>query len=137
MVLGGIVLLPMIGFATWKTHSDAQKIESAAKELERANTDNLAAIRLLKDRVSKVALLIPQFQKSVMQLSTDLDRIRKKLFPFGWVTRLWRRTRSYFVGYYYSTDEMNLVEELGSSVDCFLSQFNAQSKSLSDGTAGV
>jgi hypothetical protein len=134
-ILGGIVLLPLIALSTWKTHSKAREIERALEEIQRANEQNRAAISLLEDRTSKVALLIPTFRSNVEQLSADIRRTERALFRFGWLSRLWRRVRSYFVGYYYGDADIAIADELARSVERFLAQFSEQKKLLAANTA--
>ncbi len=132
-VLGGIVLLPgaVIGVSAWWTHSEATKAHHEAEQIEKANEKNREAVRLLENRILKVTQLVPQFKSRVEQLSADVGRIQKVLFPFGWLSRLWREIRLHFVGYYYDHTEMSSVEELAKSVEQFISQFKEQRELLS------
>ena len=128
MMLGGIVIVPMVGISAWVTHSKASEIEQNAKTIEKVNKDNRSAIHLLQARIVEVKRVIPQFQENVKKLSGDIERIQKLLFPLGWLSRLWRRIRLYFIGYYYDGADMSAAEDLARSVDRFIRQFREHDK---------
>jgi len=130
VILGGLVIVPMIGISAWLSYSKATEIGRAVKDIELANENNRAAVELLKDKISKVAVLIPRFEHSVQHLSEDVARVQKTLFRFGWLSRLYRSIRCYFKGYYYDAAEMVKVEALANSVEQFLVQFNRDEKLL-------
>lgn len=130
-VLGGLVLLPMIGVSAWVSHRKANKIGRAVQEVEDANEKNLQVIRRWSEQISTIDTLMSNFSNSVETLVDGVKRAQKLLFPFGWLSKLWRRLRSYFRGYYYSASEMQTVEELARCIDTFLGQFAEQKKLLS------
>jgi hypothetical protein len=129
-VLGGLVILPMIGISAWSTHSKAAKIEQSIRDHEIANKTNRAVVEVLRATISKVPVLIPQFERNVQKLSEDIGKAQNRLFRFGWLSRLYRMLRCYFRGYYYDSAEMVQVEALASSVDQYLEQFDREKKLL-------
>jgi hypothetical protein len=130
-VLGGLVLLPMIGISAWMSHRKANKISRIVQEVEEANEKNVQVIRRLSEQRLKVVTLMPNFSNSVETLAYAVTRAQKLLFPYGWLSKLSRRLRSYFHGYYYRPSEMKAIEELAGCIDSFLDQFSAQKKLLS------
>lgn len=130
IVLGGVVIVPMIGISAWLTHKEATRIQQAVNDIERANETNREAVDRLKDRIQKVTALLHPFEGSVERFSTDVARVQRKLFRFGWLSRLYRSIRYYFRGYYYDPAEMVEVEALANSVQQFLVQFKRNQKFL-------
>ena len=128
--LGGITLIPIIGVSAWQTHSAANEINRATREVKDVTNKNRHAIQKLDDRISKVARLIPQFSARVEHLSADIKRIQRALFPFGLLSRLRKRIRFWFGGFYYNQAEMSLVEELAGLADQFVTGFARQNKLL-------
>jgi hypothetical protein len=59
-----------------------------------------------------------------------MGKAQRRLFRFGWLSRLYRRLRCYFKGYYYDAAEMVEVEALANSVEQFLIQFHSDKKPL-------
>lgn len=131
MVLGGIVLVPAIGILAWKTHAKANEINRLISELDEVHAKNSAEALRDQDRIDKIESALPAFALSVEQLRNAVNRARKKLLPFGWISRARRRIRFYFGGAHYRESEMPLIEELSAAVDVFLMQFKERKGRLS------
>jgi hypothetical protein len=131
LALGGLVLVPMLGIASWWTHSKAMQVRRRIADLRRANERNSDAVSMLRSRILKVAQVLPPFERSVESLNGELKRVNQSLFPFWWLSRIRRFMSSRLGGGYYNDSELALIDSLSGSVDSFIRQFK-ENKNIVD-----
>ncbi len=124
IALGCLAVLPAIAVSSFMTHKKANEINRTSDEIEVANEQNKKSLGVLRGRISQVEEAEPKLREDLMELAWAVQSAQKKLFKFGFASRVWKAMRYRLFGYYYDPSEMHHVEVLAASVDKFLFSFH-------------
>lgn len=116
-VLGGLVAIPaIIGLAAFSHLSASRKIKEirtrsvevveACEQYQKA----LLVIELATRRAEELSMATKVAEKAFSQ---EIERAMKKLFPFGVLSRIFRKIRKLFGGRYYSEADLREISYVG------------------------
>jgi hypothetical protein len=116
-VLGGLVAIPaIIGLAAFSHLSASKKIKElrahsvevveATEQYQKA----LLVIELAIKRADELSIATSVAEKAFLQ---EVEKIIRKLFRFGFFSRLFRNIRKFFGGHYYSQDDLREISHVG------------------------
>jgi len=123
LALGGVVLLPAAFAFGIASHLKANEINTQADEVEAANAKNRVALQQMSSQLAAIQPLYPVLDQEIADLKSAYRNSHKALFPVPGFSRLRKRLRLFFRGYYYNQADMVWVETLGAAVDKFLKRF--------------
>lgn len=123
MLLGGIVLVPMIAYAVWNSHSMVKQIDAECDKIISENSQILRDIDRLENVCHVVKIQNEKICSEHQKLQCRYNEIRRKLFKYGVVSSIFRFSRSLFGGKYYLQDEeyvlYSLYNDVGRFAHCF------------------
>jgi hypothetical protein len=123
LVLPGIGTAVAITFSSVVSHKEANRLAELCGEIEKTNSTNRKTLATLESNSSKVRGWGRRLETEYDILAQATRAVRKRLFPFGLLTRIWRLFRVWFGGEYYRRSELSYVEDLDSAVGRFLDAF--------------
>lgn len=115
-VIGGVVAVPaLLATAAFVHVRASKKIEWIEREsLDLVVTlDHMKTLDLVADlaarRASELTLVVAQGQKA---FEHELRRVYRTLYPFGWLSRAWRRIRAMVTGHMFNAQDMGKIQVL-------------------------
>jgi len=116
-VLGGLITIPaLLGLAAFNHHSANKKI-AAMREYSlqvvhatESNQKALLIIDLAAHRASELAEATIRAESAFLH---QFEAVRKKLFPRGVFSKLWRHLRQLFGGRFFNTAEVSEIAYIG------------------------
>jgi hypothetical protein len=128
MALGHIIL-PGVGtavavtFSSVLSHREANRLSDICEEVEAANSINQRLLTTLKSNAGKIREWDRRLETEYEMLKKAVREARKRLFPFGLISRFRRTCRAWLGGEYYRPHEQYFVDRLDSAVIRFLDAF--------------
>jgi len=118
--LAGMVFVPVVAAIGFSSHWKANEIDDRAAELEVANRKNQGALASQKRYLTDVQGLAPRIERESTALSEAVQRAKRALFRFRFLSELYKNIRYAIKGNYYSSAEMEHVDALAAAVDQFI-----------------
>ena len=122
MVAGGAVLASAVAvpaglFLGWKTHTEANRLNEIASQIESANRSNSSLLSQMEQATKRL-----RDAQLVLEPQTDSFRsvvysAKKKLFRFGIFSHLFRLLRAECWGSYYTEDDLRETDALVEAVN--------------------
>ncbi len=125
-LLPGLGTVVAVGVSSFLSHKQANRLEQACNELEEANQKNEIVLSKVRVELDSASHFESQLEFGNEDVAAVLTRVRRKLFRFGWLSRMFRYIRYRFTGEYYRSHEFHLVEDLATAVDNFISSLSTR-----------
>jgi hypothetical protein len=123
LLLPGIGTIIAVGVSSTMSHREANKVAKACKDLEGANERNPLILSKGQSDLKAIRGLEAKLAEEDKLLAEVIRRTRFRLFGFGFLSHMWRLLRFWILGYYYTSQELSLLEELDAAVTRFISAF--------------
>jgi hypothetical protein len=123
IIFPGIGTAAAIAVSSVLSHTEANKLSEVCKEVETATSANQRTLAKLKSNVGKVREWERRLEAEYEVLKNAVREARRRLFPLGFISRLWRLCRVWFGGEYYQLNDKCFVDRLDSAVIRFLDAF--------------
>jgi hypothetical protein len=121
LVLPGIGTAIAVAISSTISHKQANKIAVVCENVERVNGINTSALSQVHFSLETVRGLEAILIGENKILADIIVSVKARLFPFGILSRIWRRLRFWVNGTYYRMDEQTLLDMLDRAVVRFLS----------------
>jgi hypothetical protein len=116
VVLGGVVAVPILAVMAYLAHSDAnkkiEKTEVESAKLDRA-MDDMRKIELVisiaSRRAKEMASVVGKAREG---FQFQVEKVQARLYPWGWLSRGWKRLRKLLGLGYFNTQEVAEVQRL-------------------------
>jgi hypothetical protein len=123
LVLPGIGTAIAVAVSATIAHREANRLVEECEKLEGANSTNQKSLSKVDADLGKVRGLEIKLGTEAEKLRNLVRLTRRRLFAFGIFSHFFRLIRFRIRGYYYKSDELFLIDDLGNTVATFLSKF--------------
>jgi len=123
LVLPGIGTAVAITFTSVVSHLDANRLAEQCEEIEKRNSTNAKTLATLESKSAKVRGWERLVEGEHYFLNEATKRARRRLFPLGVLSHIWRVLRTWFGCEYYLPAELLCVDSLDSAVMRSLDKF--------------
>ncbi len=96
LVLTGIALAPMVGFAAWSTRSKARAMDVERVKVDAATAEALDAAERIRGMIPVAANARGVLLEERIALEAEERVARKAVWPLGRISRIWRAAKKAF-----------------------------------------
>ncbi len=123
VVLTGVVVVPLVGISAWLTHRHANELKDREQQVRSAIAKNDLIYDEVKRAVFVVGCVTEKMDEEAFLLQQAVRTAERVLNPWALLSRLGRLIRYWFVGIYYTVDDLPAIEALDVAVSRFLDAF--------------
>jgi hypothetical protein len=123
-ILPGIGTVVAIGLSATLSHSEANRLDKQLAELQKAVEHNQKILSKIRVKEREYSAAAGRIFSSAGELKEAVAQASRVVGRFGLLSYYFRFWRYRFLGYFYTTSEMEVISRLEKSVDAFLSVFH-------------
>jgi len=127
LILPGVGLAIGVAFASTMAHAEANKMNRVYGEICTANVQNKETLMKVEQSSNALEAAEHKFDTEDGRLREAIFHAKRKLFRYGWLSKVWRYLRYRFKGIYYTAAEQPIIVELDAAINRFMASFGATS----------
>lgn len=129
-ILTGFLALPVVAYSAWKSHSKAEEIYEEVEKLQVETHKLTKEIPLMDTNLQSILKQLKVLKVKHTCCKTAIKITVDTLYPFGVLSKFYRKIKSLFTGNYYTEVELDILSKLDGYLNSLIDVFDFDTNSI-------